>query len=142
MKSIFFLSTAIALAQSGGTFTATSYMNTPRIGSTATLLPSGKVLIAGGATATAELFDPASESFTERRRAGAGCAGSLDLHRTAEQRGYHRATVSIDVRAAASAEEREVRVDLTSSMLVAARERPRLTSLERWARTGRRGVRE
>jgi len=64
MKWIFFLSTAIGLVQSEGTFTATSYMNTPRIGSTATLLPSAKVLIAGGATATAELFDPASESFT------------------------------------------------------------------------------
>jgi len=49
-------------------------MNTPRIGYTATVLPSGKVLIAGGQSAapgvgstisfTAELYDPANGSFS------------------------------------------------------------------------------
>ncbi|HVS88720.1 MAG TPA: kelch repeat-containing protein [Candidatus Acidoferrum sp.] len=56
-----------------GTFTLTGSMATPRADATATLLPNGKVLIAGGfaltptsvaATATAELFDPASGTFS------------------------------------------------------------------------------
>lgn len=56
-----------------GTFTATGSMGAPRWGHAATLLPSGKVLIAGGlnslngvgyALATAELYDPATESFS------------------------------------------------------------------------------
>jgi hypothetical protein len=64
MKSIFLLSTAIAWAQSGGTFTATSNMIAARLGHTATLLPNGKVLIAGGGTSSAELFNPTTGSFT------------------------------------------------------------------------------
>lgn len=53
-----------------GTFASVSNMNVPRYGHTATLLPSSKVLIAGGATDqpvitnTAELFDPATRSFS------------------------------------------------------------------------------
>ena len=50
------------------TFTPTSDMNEPRTGHTATLLPSGKVLLAGGwnqqgRTATAELYDPQLGTF-------------------------------------------------------------------------------
>jgi Galactose oxidase, central domain/Kelch motif len=52
-----------------GTFTPTAAMQEPRAFHTATLLPNGKVLIAGGATtespsSTAELFDSASLTFT------------------------------------------------------------------------------
>src|SRR5688500_8873242 len=50
------------------TFTPTSDMNEPRNGHTATLLPNGKVLLAGGwnqqgRTATAELYDPLTGTF-------------------------------------------------------------------------------
>jgi hypothetical protein len=58
-----------------GTFTATGSMATSRFGHTATLLPDGKVLIAGGArdispygndapVASSELYDPFSGTFT------------------------------------------------------------------------------
>jgi hypothetical protein len=60
---------------SSGTFTATGSMTASRVGHTATLLPNGKVLIAGGAgdispdggylpVASAELYDPSSGTFT------------------------------------------------------------------------------
>ena len=59
-------------AQSPGTFTATGSMTIPRAEHSATLLPNGKVLIAGGYSptafsqmvATAELYDPSTGSFT------------------------------------------------------------------------------
>jgi hypothetical protein len=59
-------------AQSPGTFTATGEMITPRFLDTTTLLPDGKVLIAGGdsscspatnAEASAELYDPIIGAF-------------------------------------------------------------------------------
>ncbi len=65
---------------STNTFDATGSMTTARFGATATLLPNGKVLIAGGATgslpclsgcgfpattiSSAEVYDPASGTFT------------------------------------------------------------------------------
>ena len=56
---------------STGTWTRTGAMTTARQGATATLLPNGKVLVAGGskfinstAYATAELFDPGSGTWT------------------------------------------------------------------------------
>jgi galactose oxidase-like protein len=63
---------------SKGTFTATGDMSTARQGHTATLLPNGKVLIAGGASA--ELYDPATETFS--------ATGSMTT-----PRGLHTATL-------------------------------------------------
>jgi hypothetical protein len=62
-----------------GTFTSTGRMATPRFNHTATLLPNGRVLIAGGASdispngnyqRDAELYDPSAGTFTD--------IGSLD----------------------------------------------------------------
>jgi hypothetical protein len=48
-----------------GTFAATGDITTARTRHTATLLPNGRVLIAGGSvTATAELYDPSSGTFS------------------------------------------------------------------------------
>src|SRR5579884_1509254 len=60
------------LAQSQGTFAPTGHLTTERMSHTATLLTTGKVLIAGGDAvltgwpvwATAELYDPASGTFS------------------------------------------------------------------------------
>jgi hypothetical protein len=66
-----FCSAAVAAAQSSGTFSRTGSMTTARSGHTATLLPNGKVLIAGGRQGapetlldSAELYDPAQGTFT------------------------------------------------------------------------------
>jgi Galactose oxidase, central domain len=58
---------SIATAQSPGTFALTSDMTTPRSLHSATLLPNGQVLIAGGASggvlASAEVYDPSERTF-------------------------------------------------------------------------------
>ena len=54
---------------SSGTWSAGASLNTPRTGHTATLLPSGKVLVTGGsgtvgAVASAEVYDPVANTWT------------------------------------------------------------------------------
>jgi N-acetylneuraminic acid mutarotase len=62
-----------------GTWTATGSMHTPRECHTATLLPDGKVLVAGGGDSecqgpltSAELYDPATDRWTATGSMGAG----------------------------------------------------------------------
>ena len=57
--------TVAAFNPAGGTWTVTGSLNTPRAGHTATLLPNGVVLAAGGGAtlASAELYDPAGGSW-------------------------------------------------------------------------------
>src|SRR6266853_421752 len=65
---------APALAQASGTWTLTGSMKTARAGQTATLLPDGQVLVAGGFNepalgsfnylSSAELYNPATGSWT------------------------------------------------------------------------------
>ena len=82
------LSTLLATPAAADTFLPTGPMNVQRQHHTATLLPDGKVLIVGGAvddidsvpTATAELYDPSTGSFS--------FTGSL-----AEARAVHTATL-------------------------------------------------
>ncbi|MCP4662844.1 MAG: hypothetical protein GY856_46215, partial [bacterium] len=64
-----------------GTWTATGALANAREGHTATLLPSGQVLVAGGAEGlpgSAELYDPATGSWT-----GAGALGNAGEDHTA-----------------------------------------------------------
>ena len=74
--ALFCIGNGSILAQRPGAFTATESLITPRFRHTATLLPNGKVLIAGGdiscmfgsaciPATSAELYDPANGTFTD-----------------------------------------------------------------------------
>src|SRR5688500_5689306 len=64
-----------------GSITAIGGLNTRRAAHTATLLPDGKVLIAGGFTgdenslASAEVFDPETKSFSSTANLGVSRSG-------------------------------------------------------------------
>ncbi|HSQ32340.1 MAG TPA: kelch repeat-containing protein [Gemmatimonadaceae bacterium] len=69
----------------GVAFVPTGSMTRARVGHTATLLANGKVLIAGGGAATAELYDPATGTFA--------LTGSMSVSRS-----LHSATLLPDGR--------------------------------------------
>jgi hypothetical protein len=75
-------SAPIATAQSGGTFTPTGNMVAPRTQHSATLLPDGRVLIAGGdagnasVMTNAEIYDPGTGTF----RAGGPMTAARRMH--------------------------------------------------------------
>src|SRR5262245_50536210 len=70
--------TPTAIAQAPGAFTSTGTMTTARAGHTATLLLNGKVLIVGGDKAgTAELYDPATGTFTPTGNGTTGHGGGV-----------------------------------------------------------------
>jgi hypothetical protein len=72
-----FLLESVALAQADPIWIPTGSLNTPRSGHTATLLPNGKVLAAGGRNGSvlnsAELYDPATGAWST--------TGSLNISR-------------------------------------------------------------
>ena len=70
----------VSLARPAAKFTATGGMAFARTGHTATLLNTGKVLVAGGPNNSAELYDPATGLFT--------ATGSMT-----ERRSFHSATL-------------------------------------------------
>jgi N-acetylneuraminic acid mutarotase len=67
----------VPAACAAGTFTKAGSLGVPRFGHTATLLPNGKVLVAGGSDdgnntlSSAELYDPATGKWTETGALGA-----------------------------------------------------------------------
>jgi N-acetylneuraminic acid mutarotase len=75
----------IPLFAGTNSWTSLPDMSTPRANQTATLLQDGRVLLAGGGTATAEIFDPSTGSWTP--------AGSMSTSRA-----QHTATLLQDGR--------------------------------------------
>jgi WD40 repeat protein len=71
---------------SAGTFSTTGTLSVARVFHTATLLPDGKVLVAGGQVASAELYDPAAGTFSS--------TGSMSVGRDS-----HTATLLLNGRA-------------------------------------------
>ena len=72
-------------AQTLGGWKVTGSMVTARDEHTATLLPNGQVLVAGGATATAELYNPATGMWTETgSMSGARAAHTATLLRNGQ----------------------------------------------------------
>ncbi len=69
-----------------GTWSITGNLNTARLSHTATLLPNGKVLVAGGYNdSSAELYDPATGTWSS--------TGSLNIARASIARASHTATL-------------------------------------------------
>ena len=67
---LFAVAASTAVAQSSGTWALTGSLNTARAVHTATLLPNGQVLVAGGENTTgilasAELYNPSTGKWTE-----------------------------------------------------------------------------
>jgi len=73
-------SVEVAHASGSGTWMTTGSLSVARFSHTATLLPNGKVLVAGGASSTgnmtlAELYDPSSGTWTPTGSMTVGRAG-------------------------------------------------------------------
>jgi hypothetical protein len=82
VASFFAVSGSPVIAQASGTWTVTGSMNTARADHTATLLPNGQVLVAGGKNATgilasAELYNPSTRQWTD--------TGSMETPRIGHQ---------------------------------------------------------
>lgn len=75
------LADAQILRTGSGLIEKTGALNHPRNDETATLLQDGRVLIAGGATKTADLYDPATGVFTETGSMSVGSLGRAILLR-------------------------------------------------------------
>lgn len=64
MSVALFTAPPLTYAQTNPSWSLTGSLNTSRSFHTATLLPNGRVLVAGGGTSTAELYDPATGTWS------------------------------------------------------------------------------